>query len=172
MITCGKARGQRANVVDWLLLLPVNVSDDSAQPNPVVEELPQGSSPAAATDSSMQEYYQLKRTLVLVTLTLIGIIFICVWIFYSLDIALNYLLGACTGMVYLRMLARDVEGLSSDNKRLSKARFAVFIGLIIVATRWHDLHVVPIFLGFMTYKATLLVYMVQSFMPPDPKKVK
>jgi ATP synthase protein I len=120
----------------------------------------------------MQEFYQLKQMLLLVTLALTGIIFICVWFFYSLNIALNYLLGACTGVVYLRMLARDVEGLSQQQKRLSKARFAVFIGLIIVATQWHQLQIVPIFLGFLTYKATLLVYMVQSFMPPDSQKVK
>jgi ATP synthase protein I len=120
----------------------------------------------------MQEFYQLKQRLLLVTLALTGIIFICVWVFYSLNIALNYLLGACTGVVYLRMLARDVEGLSQQQKRLSKARFAVFIGLIIVATQWHQLQIVPIFLGFLTYKATLLVYMVQSFMPPDSQKVK
>lgn len=163
---------KRALFVDCLLLLPVNLSDDSPQPNPALEELPQGSSPSPETNSSMQEFYQLKRTLLLVTLAITGIVFICVWVFYSLNIALNYLIGACTGVVYLRMLARDVEGLSHQQKRLSKARFAVFIGLIIVATQWHQLQIVPIFLGFITYKATLLVYMVQSFMPPDSKKVK
>ena len=120
----------------------------------------------------MQEYYQLKRTLLLVTLAITGIVFICVWFFYSLDIALNYLIGACTGMVYLRMLAKDVERLALERKSLSKARFAVFIGLIIVATQWHKLQILPIFLGFLTYKATLLVYMVQTFIPDDLKKVK
>lgn len=120
----------------------------------------------------MQEYYQLKQKLLLVTLALTGIIFISVWIFYSLNVALNYLLGACTGVVYLRMLAKDVERLSGQKTSLSKARFAVFIGLIIVATQWHQLQIVPIFLGFLTYKATLIVYMVQSFMPPDSQKVK
>ncbi|HEY9726954.1 MAG TPA: ATP synthase subunit I [Chroococcales cyanobacterium] len=120
----------------------------------------------------MQEYYQLKQKLLLVTLALTGMIFISVWIFYSLNVALNYLLGACTGVVYLRMLAKDVERLSEQKTSLSKARFAMFIGLIIVATQWHQLQIVPIFLGFLTYKATLIVYMVQSFMPPDSQKVK
>ena len=162
----------RARFLDWLLLLPVNLSDDSPQPTPAMEELPQGSSPSPENNSSMQEYYQLKRTLLLVTLAITGIVFICVWFFYSLDIALNYLIGACTGMVYLRMLAKDVERLALERKSLSKARFAVFIGLIIVATQWHKLQILPIFLGFLTYKATLLVYMVQTFIPADPKKVK
>ncbi|HEY9602849.1 MAG TPA: ATP synthase subunit I [Allocoleopsis sp.] len=150
----------------------MNLSNDSSQPTSVTAELSQPSSPPSPNGSSMQEYYQLKQKLLLVTLALTGIIFISVWIFYSLNVALNYLLGACTGVVYLRMLAKDVERLSGQKTSLSKARFAVFIGLIIVATQWHQLQIVPIFLGFLTYKATLIVYMVQSFMPPDSQKVK
>lgn len=116
---------------------------------------------------SMQDYYQLQQEWLVVTLLLTGIIFVSVWIVYSLNIALNYLLGAVTGVVYLKMLARDVEQLGNSKDRLSKTRFAVFIGLIIVATQWHQLQVVPIFLGFLTYKAALLVNMVRMFMPSD-----
>jgi ATP synthase protein I len=117
----------------------------------------------------MQEYSQLKQNLLLVTIAFTGIIFVCVWFFYSLNIALNYLIGACTGMVYLRMLAKDVEQLGRQKDSLSKARFALFIGLIVVASRWDQLQIIPVFLGFLSYKATLIVYMVQSLMPPDPR---
>jgi ATP synthase protein I len=119
--------------------------------------------------SSMQEFYQLKQTLLLVTLALTGIIFISVWIFYSLDIALNYLIGACTGVVYLRMLAKDVERLGQQKRRPSPARFAIFIGLFIVATQWQKLQILPIFLGFLTYKAALIVYVLQSTLLPTSK---
>jgi len=149
------------------LLLPVNLSDDSIEPTSTTEELPQPSSLPPQTSSSMQEYYQLQKMLLLITIAITGIIFISVWIVYSLNIALNYLIGACTGVVYLKMLARDVEQLGRQKQRLSKTRFALFIGLIIVATQWVQLQVLPIFLGFLTYKATLIVYMVQSLMPPD-----
>lgn len=109
----------------------------------------------------MQEYYELFQRLLLITLVLTGVIFISVWISYSLNIALNYLIGACTGVVYLKMLAKDVEQLGSEKTRMSKTRFALFIGLIVLSTQLHELKVLPIFLGFLTYKATLLVYTVQ-----------
>lgn len=117
----------------------------------------------------MQEFYNLQQELLIATLAVTGIVFISVWIFYNLNIALNYLIGACTGVVYLRMLAKDVEKLSGQKKSLSKTRFALFIGLIIVATQWRQLQVVPIFLGFLTYKAALIIYMVRTLMPSDPK---
>jgi ATP synthase protein I len=120
----------------------------------------------------MQDFYQLQQEWLVVTLLLTGIIFISVWIAYSLNIALNYLLGACTGVVYLKMLARDVERLSRQKISLSKTRFALFIGLIIVATQWQQLQIIPIFLGFLTYKAALIVYMVRTFIPSDPQQVK
>lgn len=120
-------------------------------------------------NGSMQEFYQLSQELLTVTLGLAGIIFICVWIFYSLHIALNYLLGACTGVVYLKMLGKDVERLNRQKTSLSKNRLALFIGLIVIATQWQQLQILPIFLGFLTYKASLLVYMIRTLMPPDPK---
>ena len=110
----------------------------------------------------MQEYYRLQQELFIVALALTGIIFFSVWIVYGLNIALNYLIGACTGVVYLRMLGKDVERLSTEKRGLSKTRFALFIGLIIVASQWNQLQILPIFLGFLTYKAAIVVYMLRS----------
>lgn len=118
------------------------------------------------SDSSMQDYYQLLLGLYVGTLALSGFIFAGVWTFYSLSIALNYAIGACVGVVYLRMLAKDVERLGTQKRSLSKSRFAIFIGLIIVATQWNQLQILPIFLGFLTYKAAIVIYALRiSFLP-------
>lgn len=146
----------------------MNLSDESIL-TPETRENSQPGSAASKATRSMQEFYQLFQQLLVVTLGLTGIIFISVWIFYSLNTALNYLIGACTGVVYLKMLAKDVERLGNEKRSLSKTRFALFIGLIIVATQWHQLQILPIFLGFLTYKATLIVYMVQTAFIPDSK---
>ena len=96
----------------------------------------------AEPNASMEEYYQLQQDLLKVTLILTGIIFVSVWIFYSLNIALNYLLGACTGV-------------------------ALLVGVIIAASRLDQLLILPIFLGFMTYKAAVIFYMLQTSILPS-----
>lgn len=147
----------------------MNLSDESQATAPQAENESAADVPVSATSNSMPEFYQLQQQLFLSTLAMTGIIFIFVWIFYSANTALNYLLGACTGVVYLKMLARSVERLGPQNRRLGKSQIAVFIGLIIVAAKWNQLHVLPIFLGFLTYKAAILAYMLRLTFLPNSK---
>jgi ATP synthase protein I len=118
-------------------------------------------------DPSMQEYYKLQAELLVTTLVMAGIVFVSVWIFYSFNTALNYLIGAVVGMVYLRMLARNVADLGRGRKKLGSARLALLIGLILIASRLDQLEILPIFLGFLTYKIAVIFYMLRSTFIPD-----
>lgn len=137
-------------------------SSESQEPTRGSEQGSPTDAPESPTSQSMQEFYGLQKELFTATLALTAIIFFSVWMFYNLNIALNYLIGACTGVVYLRMLGKDVERLSNERAKLSKTRFALFIGLIIVASQWNQLEIIPIFLGFLTYKAAIVVYMLRT----------
>lgn len=120
--------------------------------------------------NSNQEFYQLQTTLYRFTLGLTVVIFTAVCIFYSLNTGLNYLIGAGVGVFYLRLLAKDVERLGHSNGGMTGfKRLAPFIGLIIFATQLEQLEIVPVFLGFMTYKAAIIVYVLQSSVLPTPK---
>lgn len=146
----------------------VSLSDESIAPTQTTQQdTKSGFDETEPAGSSMEGFYQLYQKLLVITLVLTGIIFISVWIFYSLNIALNYFIGACTGVVYLKMLAKDVESLGGEKKGLSKNRFALIMIPIILASQWHQLHILPIFLGFLTYKVTLLIYMVQTVFIPE-----
>ena len=138
------------------------MSDESLESTPGTGENSEIGSANSEPVESMQEFYQLSQELLVITLALTGIVFICVWIFYSLNVALNYLIGACTGVVYLRMLAKDVERLGREKQQLSKTRLALIIGLILLASQWNQLQIMPIFLGFLTYKATLIIYVIRT----------
>jgi len=112
---------------------------------------------------SMQDYYRLQWELLIITLVLSGIIFIGLRFFYDLNLALNYLIGAVTGIAYLRLLGKDVERLGTQKQRPSSfTRFALLIGVIALASQWHQAQFVPIFLGFLTYKVTLIVHMLRT----------
>jgi ATP synthase protein I len=123
--------------------------------------------PESKDKNPMGEYYQLKKNLLLVTLTLTGVIFIAVWLAYSLQIALNYLLGSCVGLVYLRMLAKEVESIGAGKTRLSSTRLALVAALLIVASQWQQLQILPVFLGFLTYKAAIIAYVIQTTLAPE-----
>jgi ATP synthase protein I len=118
---------------------------------------PDGGGPSVSTGDSMAEFYQLRQELLLTTLVLMAIAFPLVWFFYDLNIGLNYLLGACAGIVYLRLLAKNVERLGTE-AGAGKSQMAVFVGVMIFATQIKQLHVLPVFLGFLTFKITLLLY--------------
>ncbi|MEB3224888.1 MAG: ATP synthase subunit I [Synechococcus sp.] len=110
----------------------------------------------------MDEYYQLKKSIFFVTLAASGAIALMVWYFYSAQTAVSYLIGAGVGIIYLRMLARSVEKISSDNPKTGSGRLALFAGMIILATRLEQLEILPTFLGFLTYKLAILIYVLPN----------
>ncbi len=109
----------------------------------------------------MADYFTLVRELYLITLILTAGLFGCIWLAYSLQTALSYLLGSCVGVLYLRMLAKNVAELGVSTGGLGKARLALFVGVIILATQREELQFLPVFLGFLTYKAALLIYAIR-----------
>ncbi|TVQ11057.1 MAG: ATP synthase subunit I [Leptolyngbya sp. DLM2.Bin27] len=114
----------------------------------------------------MEEYYQLQQDLLLLTLAFTGVIFFSVWLVYSLSIALNYLIGACGGVVYLRMLAKSVASIGRGGARSGSGRLALVVGLVLVAAKWQQLQIMPVFLGFLTYKAALIAYTLWTAVLP------
>lgn len=116
--------------------------------------------------SSGGGYDEFRQQLLVTTLVCSVVIgFTLVW-FYSTNVVMNYAIGSLVGLVYIRMLGRGVARLGPSSRSTgSGARLGLFAALIIVATRVDSLEILPIFFGFMTYKAALFVYAFQTLVP-------
>jgi ATP synthase protein I len=117
-------------------------------------------------DPSMGEFFKLQWELLVTSLVLTVVIFIFTYGFYTFNTALNYLIGALAGLLYLRLLAKHVEQLGRQRKKLGQTRLATFIILIVVASQVDQLEILPIFLGFLTYKASLIIYVLRTTLMP------
>lgn len=144
---------------------PADTEFSEPNANDVVERPDEAEADVAAQHvATMQpggEYDRLQQQLVTTTFVIgVGIAIALAWV-YPINVALNYGLGALGGVVYFRMLARGVARIGRANHRLGPSRLALVAALVIVATRVDSLQVLPIFLGFLTYKVALLIYAVQ-----------
>lgn len=143
--------------------LTVNSSDSQNSPSPVVQPNSHPESePQPVTNNSMDEYYHLKKSIFFVTLMIAGVVCLGIGFLSTWSNALSYLIGALGGMLYFRMLAKNVEKLSPENPSSNLGRFAVLAGLVIVGAKWELLNVFPLILGFLTYKAAILFYVLPS----------
>jgi ATP synthase protein I len=129
-------------------------------------------STSEVTDNSMGEFYQLRNNLFIGTIVIAVVSSALTWWFYGQQTSLNYLLGTCFSLVYVNMLVREVERVGRFKKGIGSTRLAVFVGLIIVATQRQQLQVIPIFLGFMTYKAAILFYILPTSLLGNLNKSK
>ncbi|WP_396275429.1 ATP synthase subunit I [Halothece sp. PCC 7418] len=145
------------------------MSTQSSPPETTETPTPDSASENQPSDRGMTEYYQLQRNLYLVMLVITGVIFVSVWVAYSGQTALNYLLGALAGLLYFRRLARDIEGLGVQQGRMGfgSGRLAIFVAVIVLASQLQRLAILPVFLGFMTYKAAIVIYVVQTTLFPQ-----
>ncbi|MGD1859829.1 MAG: ATP synthase subunit I [Leptolyngbyaceae cyanobacterium] len=138
-------------------------TSSSAESRIVAGEQSVSNEPSAK--DSMEDFYRLQRQLLRITAIFSAIIFAGTWWAYSLHIALNYLIGACTGVVYLRMLSKNVERIGRGAIRVSSGRLALVAVMILTASQWNQLEIVPVFLGFLTYKAALIGYTIWTAVP-------
>ncbi|MCS6958535.1 MAG: hypothetical protein RMK91_00600 [Pseudanabaenaceae cyanobacterium SKYGB_i_bin29] len=120
--------------------------------------------PLEAIDEE-RSYAVLKAHILGIMLVLSGIVTITLVLVYGIDMGLSYGVGACSGVVYWRMLERSVDRLSKEPKgwQFGSPRLAVFVAVMIVALRWDKLAVLPVFLGFLTYKGAILLYAIYDF---------
>ncbi len=77
--------------------------------------------------------------------------------------ALSLSLGAVSGMLYLRLLARSVGRIGAESKQVGKGQLLVPVVLVLGCSRIPQLEILPALIGFLLYKPALLL---QAFVRP------
>ncbi len=117
---------------------------------------------STSVSDGMEEYNRLKYKLLVLTIAAGFLIGLVVLVVYGWNIALSYALGALVGTIYFRMLTKGVDRLGGESNRLGFSRLGLFILLIAIAAKSDQLHILPAFLGFMTYKVAVLAILAQD----------
>eukprot|EP00249_Psilotum_nudum_P000774 c12888_g1_i1 orf=115-1182(+) len=137
--------------------------------------------PLIAVAQSNEQYNQLKTDLQFFTLAVGGVGTITAYVSYSAEIAASYGVGLIGSLVYIRMLGNSVDsfgkqvGLQSLRGAVGQPRLLVPVVLVMIYNRWNEflvseygfihLQLIPILIGFFTYKAATVVEVFKDLFP-------
>jgi ATP synthase protein I len=108
----------------------------------------------------MDDYVRLQRRLMMATLAVSAAAVPLSWICFGGSAAASLLLGACSGLLYLRLLARSVARIGSDSRSIGRFQLLVPTLLVMAAIRIPAIELLPALAGFVLYKPALLLQAV------------
>jgi len=108
----------------------------------------------------MNDYVRLQQRLMMATLAVSAAAVPLSWIFFGGSAAASLLLGAFSGLLYLRLLARSVARLGKGSRSVGRFQLLVPVLLVIAALRIPAIELLPALAGFVLYKPALLLQAV------------
>ena len=76
--------------------------------------------------------------------------------FFDFHTSLSLFVGALSGVLYLRLLARSIGQLGRSSKSVSKIQLLVPIILVLAVSKLPQLELLPALMGFLLYKPSLI----------------
>ena len=114
-----------------------------------------GSSDEPASDSS-EEYVQLQQRIFRAAFFVTAFAVAITAIFFGFQASISLLVGAMSGVLYLRLLARSIGKLGTSTKSVSKIQLLVPVVLVLAVSKLSQLQLLPALLGFLLYKPSLI----------------
>jgi len=102
-------------------------------------------------------FERLRRRLLLSTMVVSALVVPASAVLFDLPTATSLLVGAVSGLLYLRLLARSVARLGGDRRSVGKFQLLVPVVLVLASARIPQLDLVPALIGFLLYKPALLI---------------
>ena len=113
----------------------------------------------AATD----EYVHLQLRIFLTNVVLSVFAVTATVFFLDFYTSLSLLIGALSGALYLRLLARSIGKLGESSKSVSKVQLIVPVVLVLAVSRLPELDLIPALVGFLLYKPSMIIqYIFES----------
>ena len=103
------------------------------------------------------EYVLLQLRIFRINLVVIAFAAVVSILFVDLNAAISLLLGACSGIIYLRLLAKNIGSLGKSSSSVGKVQLIVPAALVLVVAKVPDLHLLPSLVGFLLYKPSLII---------------
>ena len=110
-----------------------------------------------------EEYVQLQRRIYLTNLVVAAFAVLITAVFFDLHSSISLLVGALSGTLYLRLLARSIGKLGKSTKSVSKMQLVVPVLLVLAVSRLPQLELIPALLGFLLYKPSLMIQVLLEF---------
>jgi ATP synthase protein I len=127
----------------------------------VPESAPCEADREAAHGASLAAYQTLRATLLADTAFVGALAVAAGWAAGSVNTAASVGLGCVGSLAYVSLLARGVDRLGDAGDALAPARAAVLALLVVFSAKHRDvLQVLPVMLGFFTYKVATLLPLV------------
>ena len=103
------------------------------------------------------EYSELQFRVFRLTILLTIISFCVSGFFFGIQSGLSLLVGALSGVLYFRLLARGIAKLGTTSNGVGKVQLIVPVLLVVAASKLSQLDLIPALLGFLLYKPALII---------------
>ncbi len=103
------------------------------------------------------EYALLQLRIFRINLAITAFAVVVSVLFVDLNAAISLLLGACSGILYFRLLAKSIGSLGKSSSSVSKVQLIVPVALVLVVAKLPELHLLPALVGFLLYKPSLII---------------
>ena len=109
-----------------------------------------------ASIASSDEYVQLQQRIFRAALLVSAFAVAITAFFFGSQVAISLLIGALSGILYLRLLARSIGKLGTSSKSVSKIQLLVPVVLVLAVSKLSQLELLPALMGFLLYKPSLI----------------
>ena len=112
--------------------------------------------PKGSIQAPTDEYVIFQRRIYQMNLIITVLAVVITSIFFEPRASISLLIGAFSGIIYLRLLARSIGKLGKSSKNVGKIQLAVPVLLVLGISRFPALDLLPALLGFLLYKPALI----------------